>query len=108
VLLDVRNLSGVADFFVICSSNSAIGVKTIAEEIVLNLKKEKMRAHHVEGMNEGTWVLVDYGDVIVHVFLEHIRRYFDIESFWGDAPRKSFRPKAAASAPRRASKPKKK
>jgi len=100
-VLDVRKLSGVVDFFVICSSNSVIGVRTIAEDVVLGLKKEDITVHHTEGMSEGTWVLADYGDVIVHVFLESVRKYFDIESFWGDAPRKNFRTKAATRTPGR-------
>ncbi len=93
-MLDLRKLSNVTDFFVICSSISVIGVKAIAEEIIYRLKEEGIAAHHVEGEEAGTWILADYGDVIVHIFLDEIRRYFDLESFWGDAPRKSFEPTA--------------
>jgi ribosome-associated protein len=94
VLLDLRKLSNVTDFFVICGSRSVVGVKAIAEEILQRLKSDGVSAHHVEGMDGGTWVLADYGDVIVHVFLEQIRDYFDLEAFWGDAPRRSFKPKS--------------
>lgn len=93
-MLDLRKLSNVTDFFVICSSKSAIGVKAIAEEILHRLKKDDISVHHIEGQDTGTWILADYGDVIVHVFLEQIRTYFDLESFWGDAPRKNFKPTA--------------
>jgi ribosome-associated protein len=69
LLLDLRKLSGVTDFFVICGSDSTIGVKAIAEAILLQIEQEGAKAHHVEGFDEGTWILDDYGDVIVHVFL---------------------------------------
>lgn len=77
-----------------------IGVKAIAEAILLQLKKEGITPNHVEGLDQGNWVLADYGDVIVHVFLEHVRKYYDLESLWGDAPRKSFRPRARKTAAR--------
>lgn len=82
----------------VCSSRSIIGVKAIAEEILLRLKEQKVVAHHVEGMIEGTWVLADYGDVVVHVFLDSIRKYYDLESLWGDAPRKDFTLKSRKTA----------
>jgi ribosome-associated protein len=90
----LRKISGVTDFFVICGSDSTIGAKAIAEAIQLQLKMEGVTAFHIEGFDEGTWILADYGDVIVHVFVEQVRRYYDLESLWGDAPRKSFRPRA--------------
>ena len=105
LLLDLRKLSSVTDFFVICGSDSTIGVKAIAETIQLQLEAEGVAPYHIEGFEEGTWVLADYGDVIVHVFLEQIRKYYDLESLWGDAPRKSFRPRARkASVKARSSK----
>lgn len=101
LLLDLRKLSSVTDFFVICSSRSIIGVKAIAEEILLRLKEEDVVAHHVEGLIEGTWVLADYGDVVVHIFLDNIRKYYDLESLWGDAPRKDFALKPRKTAAKR-------
>ncbi|UCD59167.1 MAG: ribosome silencing factor [Candidatus Hydrogenedentota bacterium] len=98
LLLDLRKLSSVTDFFVMCGSKSIIGVKAIAEEILFRLKKEGVSANHVEGLAEGTWVLADYGDVIVHVFLEQVRKYYDLESLWGDAPRRSFKPRTRKTA----------
>jgi ribosome-associated protein len=97
-VLDLRKLSSVTDFFVICGSDSIIGVKAIAEAVLLKLKEEGVSPSHVEGVEEGNWVLADYGDVIVHVFLEQVRSYYDLESLWGDAPRKSFRPRARKTA----------
>ena len=104
LVLDLRKLSSVTDYFVICSSKSVVGVKAIAEEILYRLKEDGATAHHVEGLNGGTWVLADYGDVIVHVFLEQVRNYFDLESFWGDAPRKNFKSAPKKKSPKRASK----
>jgi len=104
LLLDLRKLSSVTDFFVICSSKSAIGVKAIAGAIQEQMKKEGVSANHIEGLGEGTWILADYGDVVVHVFLDQIRSYFDLESLWGDAPRKSFRPRARKKTAKKRSK----
>jgi ribosome-associated protein len=89
----LRKLSSVTDFFVICGSDSIIGVKAIADAVLLQLKKEGVLPDHVEGLNDGQWVLADYGTVVVHVFLEKVRKYYDLESLWGDAPRRSFRPR---------------
>jgi ribosome-associated protein len=86
---------------VVCSSRSIVGVKAIAEEILFRLKEQKVVAHHVEGMIEGTWVPVDYGDVVVHIFLDKIRKYYDLESLWGDAPRKDFMLKPRKTAAKR-------
>jgi ribosome-associated protein len=97
-LLDLRKISTVTDFFVICGSDSVVGVKAIAEALLLKLKEEGITPNHVEGLEQGNWVLADYGDVIMHVFLERIRRYYDLESLWGDAPRKSFRPRQRKAA----------
>jgi ribosome-associated protein len=97
-VLDLRKLSSVTDFFVICGSDSIIGVKAIAEAILLNLKEEGVAPNHVEGVEEGNWVLADYGDVIIHSFLEQVRKYYDLESLWGDAPRKNFRARARKTA----------
>lgn len=103
-MLDLRALSSVTDFFVICSSESVIGVKAICEAIFLQLKETGVSAVHIEGLAEGQWVLADYGDVVVHVFLEAVRQYYDLETLWGDAPRKSYKPgtrKAATKKRRR-------
>ena len=102
-LLDLRKLTIITDFFVICSSKSTIGVKAIAEEILGRMKAGGVSANHIEGLAEGNWVLADYGDVIVHVFHEQIREFYDLESLWGDAPRRSFRPKAVKAASTRKS-----
>jgi ribosome-associated protein len=104
LLLDLRELTIVTDFFVICGSVSVVGVKAIAEEILHRFKEEGITPNHIEGLAEGNWVLLDYGDMIVHIFHEQIRELFDIESLWGDAPRRSFRPKPRKVASKEKSK----
>lgn len=101
MVLDLRKLSSVTDFFVICGSDSVVGVKAIADAVLLQLKKERVAPDHVEGLDEGNWVLVDYGDVVVHVFLGQVRKYYDLESLWGDAPRRDFRPRKAGAKGRK-------
>ena len=87
VLLDVRELSSVADYFIICSGRSHRQVSAIADYIQLDLKKKGIRPLSVEGKKEGHWVLLDYGHVILHVFFEPLREFYDLESLWIDAQR---------------------
>ena len=86
VILDVRTLSGVTDFFLVCSGRSVTHVRTIAEGIRDELKAGGIRPLHAEGTPESGWILLDYGDVLVHVFLEDTRAYYALERLWGDAP----------------------
>ena len=85
-VLDIREISIIADYFVICSGRSAPQVQAIAENIREQLEKESVSVSHQEGFQEGTWVLLDYGDVIVHVFQEAERQFYKLERLWGDAP----------------------
>ena len=87
VVLDVRNLTSVADAFIICSGQSNRQVMAIAEEIQKVLKKRKVLPLSVEGAGEGHWVLLDYGHVIIHVFYEPVRAFYDLEGLWMDAKR---------------------
>lgn len=87
VLLDVRNVTDVADVFMICSGRSHRQVSAIAEHIERDLRKNGVKPLSVEGVKEGHWALLDYGDVIVHVFYEPIRQFYDIEGLWADAGR---------------------
>jgi ribosome-associated protein len=86
-LLDVRGLSSVADFFIICSGRSNRQVIAIAEFIQLDLKNKGIRPLSIEGKKEGHWILLDYGHVILHVFYEPLREFYDLESLWIDAQR---------------------
>jgi ribosome-associated protein len=87
VLLDVRERTTIADYFVICSGTSERQLKAIVEGITEALKKDdRIIARHVEGKPETGWVLIDYIDVIVHVFAPERRSFYDLESFWAEAP----------------------
>ncbi len=87
VVLDVRELSSIADVFIICSGRSNRQVTAIAEFIQMDLKKHGIRPLSVEGKKEGHWVLLDYGHVIIHVFYESMRNFYDLEGLWIDAKR---------------------
>lgn len=87
VALDVRKLSSIADVFIICSGRSNRQVSAIAEHIQVDLKKHGIKPLSVEGKKEGHWVLLDYGHVIIHVFYEPVRSFYDLESLWIDAER---------------------
>jgi len=87
VVLDLRGISTATDFFVVAGGTSDVQVKAIADHIVDELKKEKVRPEHIEGLRGGRWVLVDYVDFVVHVFHPQARSFYQLESLWGDAPR---------------------
>src|SRR5210317_2566889 len=87
IVLDVRDLTSIADVFIICSGRSNRQVNAIADSIVAKLKKHKIKPLSVEGTGEGHWVLLDYGHVVIHVFYEPIREFFDLEGLWADAKR---------------------
>jgi ribosome-associated protein len=95
VVLEVKKLSSFTDFFVICSGTSDRQVQAIAGHIEEKLGAEKIRPLSVEGKREGRWVLLDYGDVVVHVFYQPVRDFYDLERLWADAPR--IEPPAARS-----------
>ena len=86
-VLDVHELSSVADYFIICSGRSNRQVKAIAEHINIELKKQDIRPLSKEGMDDGHWVLMDYGHVIIHIFYEPVRSFYDLEGLWIDAKR---------------------
>ncbi len=85
-ILDVRELTSVTDFFVICSGETEPQVKAIVDEILEKLRAEKIRPWHKEGLDYLQWVLLDYVDVVVHVFRKEVRAFYGLESLWGDAP----------------------
>ena len=85
-ILDLREVTTMADYFVICSADSDTQVKAIADEIDKNLKDEGIRSWHKEGYKGLNWVLLDYVDVVVHIFKKDVRTYYNLERLWGDAP----------------------
>lgn len=85
VIMDVRKLTSVTDFFVICSAESSVQLKAIVDHIVEELEKKGVKAWHIEGYTNLSWVLIDYVDVVVHAFLKPAREFYGLERFWGDA-----------------------
>lgn len=91
VVLDMRKISSIADYFVICSGDSSRQVKAIADGVMEDLKTSGTRCWHSEGWSESGWIVLDFGDVIVHVFQDNVRTYYQIERLWGDAPKKQLK-----------------
>ena len=87
LLLDVSGLSSFADFFIICSGKSSRQVQGIADNLESSLKGIGLKPIGTEGTREGRWVLMDYGEVIIHIFYEPVRYFYDLESLWSDASR---------------------
>ncbi len=86
VILDLRESTSVTDFFVLISGSADIHVKAIAENIREGLAEEGQKPWHIEGLAYGSWVLLDYVDFVVHIFLKEKREFYDLERLWGDAP----------------------
>lgn len=84
-ILDLKEISSFTDYFVVCSGHSDRQVQAIADSIVIQLKEDGFMPISVEGYREGRWVVVDFGDVVIHVFMDALRDYYDIEQLWHDA-----------------------
>jgi ribosome-associated protein len=87
VVLNLRGLASFADTFIVCSGRSHRQVSAIAESVQQDLKAKGIKPLGIEGLREGHWVLMDYGDVLIHVFYEPVRIFFDLEGLWSDAKR---------------------
>ena len=87
VVLDMADASSITDYFLICSGGSQRQVQAIADAIDEQLKQTGTTSLGVEGYREGHWILMDYGDVIVHVFSQETRDFYDLERLWGNAPK---------------------
>lgn len=85
-VLYLQKISGFTDYFLICSGTSERQVQAIADGVQEKLRASRVRPLHVEGYNRGQWVLLDYGDLVVHVFQEEPRKHYALERLWGDAP----------------------
>ncbi len=86
-ILDLSKISGFTDYFVICSAMSDRQVKAIADGVERSMRKAGYRAITNEGHSDGRWVLIDFGDTVIHIFLDALRDYYDLESLWAEAPR---------------------
>ena len=87
VILDVDKISVITDYFVICSAINERQLHAIADDMDKEMKKLSIGKLGMEGYREAKWVLIDYGDFIVHIFDKEIRSYYDLELLWGDAPK---------------------
>lgn len=85
VLLDLRGVTDMTDFFLIASGTSDTHVRALGEHIMAELKKEGFPVHHVEGLEKGRWVLLDFVDFVVHIFHPTLRNFYQLERLWADA-----------------------
>ena len=90
VVLDLRGIASFTDFFIIMHGNSSRQNTAIYESVEEEMKKQKIKPLSVEGRGRAEWILMDYGDFIVHVFSKEAREYYSLEKLWGDAPKLSF------------------
>jgi ribosome-associated protein len=87
VVLDLHEISSICDYFIICTVESTPQVKAVFEHVEAELKQENTRVWHIEGTGNLQWVLMDYVDVVVHIFLPEVREFYSLERLWNDAPR---------------------
>lgn len=84
-VLDLRELSAISDYFVLCTAGNARQAQAVCDAIHEDLKRERVLPLSVEGEGPGSWILMDYVDVVVHIFQPQAREYYALETFWGDA-----------------------
>lgn len=84
-ILDIRSISTVADYFVICSGTNTTQVRAIAENVEERLSALGLELHHMEGYQNGRWILLDHGHIVVHIMREEEREFYALERLWGDA-----------------------
>ncbi len=87
MVLDVRGLSSFTDYFVLMSGRSSRHVQGLAEAVEAELRSKRVSSKHSEGLQEGHWVLLDFGDLVCHIFYKEKRAFYDLEGLWHDAPR---------------------
>ena len=90
VVMEMNGKSSLCDFFIVMSAPSMVRVRAIADFIEESMKKEGLHWRHKEGYAESTWVLMDYGEVVAHIFYHETRRFYALENLWGDAPKRNF------------------
>ena len=98
ITIDIRKVPSLSSYFVLASGGSTTQVKSIADNIRKQLKEKGQRLWHAEGEREALWILLDYGDVVAHVFDDETRRFYDLERLWGDVPQKRFKEKVKSRA----------
>jgi len=85
VIMDLREVTSITDYFVVCSGDSDIQVKAICEHITEQLEQNDIKVWHVEGYQAANWILMDLVDVVIHIFKPEVREYYALERLWGDA-----------------------
>ncbi len=97
VSIDLRPLeSSITDYFMICNADSTTAVSAIADNIIKKLKEEKgLKPIRTQGLENNFWIILDYGDIVAHIFLTEYREFYKIEDLWADAPTKGFRERRA-------------
>lgn len=85
IIMDLREITSITDYFVICSGDSDIQVKAICEHITDQLEQKDIKIWHVEGYQASNWILMDLVDVVIHIFKPEVREYYSLERLWGDA-----------------------
>lgn len=88
-VIEIKDLTVVTDYFVICSGTSTTHLRGIADEVVHKMEQEGVKCAHTEGYDTASWILLDFLDVVVHLFLESEREYYNIERLWRNVSRKS-------------------
>ena len=97
----MRKMPSVSNFFLIASGTSTTQVRAIADNIIKVMREAKQRLWHIEGEREALWILLDYGDVVGHIFYDETRRFYCLERLWRDAPQKIFPHAKGKKFPRR-------
>ena len=92
-VLDLRKLADITDYFLICSAEVELQARAIADHIIESLRKKGIKAWHAEGYQNSKWILLDYVDVVVHIFLDETREFYGLERLWGDAKVKEIKEK---------------
>lgn len=98
VVLDVGDIIGITEAFVIASATNTRQVRAVCDEVELAIKIEcDVAPLRIEGLSDASWVLMDYGDIVVHIFMEETRAFYDLERLWSDAPRIDWEPEERAA-----------
>ena len=104
VVLDMREVTVITDYFVICHGTSNVHVRALADRVLERFEEQRLRPR-AEGYREAQWILLDYGDVVVHIFAEEQREFYSLERLWSDAPRRDLSPPETVSNERDADQP---
>ena len=86
IILDMRGIVSFTDYFLICTGESDVQIRAVADAIMREMKKKKSKVWHVEGYEDADWVLLDCGDVVMHIFQTETRQFYQLEKLWADAP----------------------